>query len=469
VAAALFAVIAVVVALAVRRSTTGPSAYTVRAVFDNSSFVIPGEDVKVAGVKVGSITSVALTPDNKAAIVLSIDNRRYVPFRADAHCEIGLESLLGEQFVQCTPTQPRPAGASPPTALPAITSGAGKGEHLLPVQSTTAPIGIDLLADITRLPQQQRLQLVISGLGAGLAGNGQELNAALRRADPALQQTDQVIHTLAGENRTIARLIDQSDRILGPLTAQRAHIGGAIDHVGEVAQAAAAQGHAIEQNLVDFPPFLRQLTPAAQRLTALADQMVPALNVLGAQAPAINQSLVGLGPLTKASIPALKTLGNVAQRGEKVFPRSHDVVAELSQLGKRLVPLASDLAALSGSFDATGGIEDVMRFIYYYTGTVNGEDAISHYIRSSFEVGGCSARASSQGPGCGSTFATTTIAAAQARASRARASRARASRARVSRARVSGAAAAHRPPHGPAQASQPDSAMNTLIDYLVKP
>ena len=51
-------------------------------------------------------------------------------------------------------------------------------------------MGARQLADITRLPQQQRLQLVIAGLGAGLAGNGQELNAALLRADPALQQTD---------------------------------------------------------------------------------------------------------------------------------------------------------------------------------------------------------------------------------------------------------------------------------------
>jgi phospholipid/cholesterol/gamma-HCH transport system substrate-binding protein len=465
-ALALLAAIAVVVVLVAHRSTAGPRGYMVRAVFDSSSFVIPGEDVKVAGVKVGSISSVALTPQNKAAIVLEIDNRRYQPFRADAHCEIGLESLLGEQFVQCTSTQPRPPGSAPPPPLALIASGADRGQHLLPVQNTTAPVGIDLLADITRLPQQQRLQLVISGLGAGLAGNGQELNAALLRADPALQQTDRVIHVLASENRVLARLTDQSDRILGPLAAQRAHVGGFIEHVGEVAQAAAAQGHAIEQNLVDFPPFLRQLTPAAQRLTALADQMTPALQVLQAQAPAINRSIAGLGPLAKSSIPTLKTLGNVAQRGETVFPKIHDVVLELSKLGKPLLPLASDLAALSSSFDAAGGIEDVMRFIYYYTGTVNGEDAVSHYIRSSFEVGGCSARSSIKGAGCGSTFATTTVGAA-ARAAARRASAARASGARTSAASA-GARATAAPK--PALSGQPaDATMNTLIDYLLKP
>lgn len=402
--------VAVVIAVAIKSTTSGSgNAYMVRAIFDNSSFMIAGEDVKIAGVKVGTVSAVQLTPQNKAALVLQINAPQYAPFRTDAHCEIGLESLLGEQFVQCTPTQPRAPGTAPPPALPAITSGADKGEHVVPLQDTTSPIGIDLIADITRLPQQQRLQLVISGLGVGLSGNGHALNAALLRADPALQQTDQVIAVLANQDRLLARLTDESAQVLAPLAAQRAHLGGFIQHVGEVGVAAAQQGTAIEQNLQDFPPFLRQLKPAAQRLTALAESITPSLQVLRAQAPAINASLSGLGPLAKDSIPAFKTLGSVAQRGETVFPKIHGVVSRLSRLGKPLLPVAADISAIASSFDNAGGIEDVMRFIYYYTGTVNGEDAISHYIRASFEVGGCSARASHQGPGCGSTFATTTI------------------------------------------------------------
>jgi ABC-type transporter Mla subunit MlaD len=425
---ALLIVLAALAAVLIKGATSGgTSAYVVRAVFDNSSFMIPGEDVKVAGVKVGTVSAVGLTPQNKAALVLQINDPRFEPFRTDAHCEIGLESLLGEQFVQCTPTQPRAAGGAPPPALPAIASGSDRGQHVLPVQNTTAPIGVDLISDITRLPQQQRLQLIISGLGVGLAANGRELNAALRRADPALQQTDRVVAALAHQDRLLARLTDESDQILGPLAAQRAHVGGFIQHVGAVAVAAARQGQAIEHSLQSFPAFLRQLKPAAQRLTGLAEQMTPALQVLRANAPAINASLVGLGPLAKDSIPALKTLGNVAQRGESVFPRIHGVVSALVRLGRPLRPVAAGLAALSSSFDQTGGIEDVMRFIYYYTGTVNGEDAVSHYIRSSFEVGACSARQSSQVGGCGSTFATTTIQGAVARAAAAVARRSAAS------------------------------------------
>ena len=371
------------IALAVVRLSGGtPSGYLVRAIFDNSSFVTPGEEVKVAGVTVGTIHAVQLTSQNKSALVLQVTNSKFEPFRTDAHCEIGLESLLGEQFVQCTPTQPRASGASAPPALKAIASGPNKGQHVLPVQNTTTPVGFDLVQNITRLPEQERLRLIITGLGAGLDANGQGLNAALQRADPALEQTDQVIAVLARQDHILANLTDESERVLQPLVAQRQHIGGFIRHAGAVASASGQESQAIQQNLQDFPPFLRQLKPYTARLTNLAQQMTPALSTLQSYAPQINSAVSGLGPLTKASIPAIQTLGNVAAVGQRVFPQAHRVVQQLLALGKPLLPLARDLAAVATSFDNTGGIEDVMRFIYYYAGSVNGEDAFGHFIRS---------------------------------------------------------------------------------------
>jgi ABC-type transporter Mla subunit MlaD len=56
----------------------------VRAIFDSAFSVIPGEDVKVAGVKVGVIESLSVTPDKKAAVVLRIDKAGFGDFRKDA-------------------------------------------------------------------------------------------------------------------------------------------------------------------------------------------------------------------------------------------------------------------------------------------------------------------------------------------------------------------------------------------------
>jgi ABC-type transporter Mla subunit MlaD len=95
----------------------GGGSYKVRAIFDNAGFVIPGEDVKVAGVKVGKIDSMDVTRDFKAVLVLDIQDPAYQDFRTDARCQVRPQSLIGERFVECTPTQKRAIDSKPPPEL----------------------------------------------------------------------------------------------------------------------------------------------------------------------------------------------------------------------------------------------------------------------------------------------------------------------------------------------------------------
>jgi len=92
-------------------------------------------DVKVAGVKVGKIDSLDVTSDKKAAMVLAIDDKNFQDWRADATCRIRPQSLIGEKFVDCTPTQPRAPGEEPPSELEQIEDGPGEGERLLPLEN----------------------------------------------------------------------------------------------------------------------------------------------------------------------------------------------------------------------------------------------------------------------------------------------------------------------------------------------
>ena len=97
--------------------------YRVRAIFMNAFSVIPGEDVKIAGVKVGKIESLDVTPDHKAAVVLRIDRPGFDDFRTDAECTIRPQSLIGEKYIECTPTQPRPEGTPAPPELAKVPEG----------------------------------------------------------------------------------------------------------------------------------------------------------------------------------------------------------------------------------------------------------------------------------------------------------------------------------------------------------
>jgi ABC-type transporter Mla subunit MlaD len=390
--------------------------YRVRVVFDNASFVIPGEEVKVAGVVVGQIADVDLTRNNKAVVVLAIEDPAFTPFRRDAHCQIRLQSLIGEQYVECEPTRVRDSGGPPPPPLERIDTGPGEGQHLLPVENTTTPVNVDLLNNIMRLPVRQRFRLIINELGAGLAGNGKRLRAAVRRANPALRELNEVIAILAEQDRLLARLVDRSDTVLREWAPRREETAGFIDHAGATAVAAAERGEDIERNFERLPPFLRELRPTADRLNAFAAQMTPALQNLHEEAPAINESIRRLGPFTAAAGPAIDTLGDFAQEGRRVFPAIRPLVRDLRELSDPLRPMSTKLAATFGSFDESGGVEELMRFIFFYANSVNGVDESGHYVRSALGLYNCSARSGAPSGGCASTFDPSDGAAAQAAA-----------------------------------------------------
>ncbi len=110
---AIAAVIAaVLVVLVLGTGARSDDTYKVRAIFDNAGFLVPGEDVKASGVVIGTISALEVTPQKKAAVVLEITDPAFKDFKQDATCAVRLQSLLGEKYVACEPTQPRNEGES---------------------------------------------------------------------------------------------------------------------------------------------------------------------------------------------------------------------------------------------------------------------------------------------------------------------------------------------------------------------
>lgn len=383
----LAAVVAIAIIVVLAGSSGGSSgSYRVRAIFDSASFVVPGEDVKVAGVKVGTIESLDVTPDNKAAIVLRIDDPAFQDFKQDAFCTIRLQSLIGEKFVACQPTQPKGANTQPAPSLRKIDRGPGTGEYLLPVTNTSAPVDIDLLSNVMRLPERQRFAIIINELGVGLAGNGQQLNAVIRRADPALYQLDRVLAILAAQNRTLANLARDSDAALAPAAAQSQSITDFIAKAGATASATAARGDALEQNFAKFPAFLQQLDPTMKRLGEFATAGTPVMRDLRAAAPSINTVFAQLGPFSAAALPTFRTLGNLADTGRRALPAAEPVIRDIRGFADRAKPLAAVLAPAATSLQGQHAIERLLDVILETTGTANGFDALGHYLRTSLIV-----------------------------------------------------------------------------------
>jgi phospholipid/cholesterol/gamma-HCH transport system substrate-binding protein len=379
--------------------------YKVRAIFSNAFTVIPGEDVKVSGVKVGKISALDVTPENKAAVVLDITEPGFKDFRKDGTCTIRPQSLIGERFVECTLTQPRAEGDSPAPALDRIEKGDGKGEYLLPDSQTLKPVDIDLVGNIMRLPYRQRLSIIINELGTGLAANGDELRRAVREANPALEQTDKVLAILAEQNRTLSELAKNGDEVLRPLARDKAKVADFIVKADKTAQATAERRGDLEANLQKFPGFLKELKPTVERLGGLADQMTPVLTDLDQAAPEINTFIKQLGPFSKAGTPALTTLGDASEVGDQALIKSKPIVGDLGTFAVQARPTVANLEALLTSLKGSGGIERLMDFLYFQAASTNGYDSLGHYLRAVFVLTTCTTYSVEPQPGCTANFA----------------------------------------------------------------
>jgi ABC-type transporter Mla subunit MlaD len=410
---ALIALGLVVVAIAVA-VIRGPShssthgTYLVRAIFDDASFAAQGEDVRIAGANVGSIQSLGVTSGKKAAVTIAITDPGFASFHDDATCAIRPQSLIGEEYVDCTP------GTAGAAALPRIRSGPGTGSYYLPVTRTSSPIDSDIVQDISTEPVRQSLALIIDEFGTGLAARGSDLNAVIHRANPALGNTDKVLKILAGQNRTLAQLATDSDTVLAPLAREHKQISGFITSANTTAVASAARAQAISETFRKFPAYLAQLRPLMTDLGKLADQGTPLMTSLGQSAAALGQQFANLTPFATQARTALINLGAAAHTSQPSLLATQPLANRLKALGDAGAPTAGNLQKLTTSLDSTGGIEQLMKLLFNGAIAGNGFNQLSHYARDEALTSSCTNYATSVVPGCSSTFAAASAASASA-------------------------------------------------------
>jgi virulence factor Mce-like protein len=394
--ALITAIVAIAIATSPARSDGGP--YTVRAIFDDASFAVPGEDVRIAGANVGSIQSLGVTASKRAAVTISISDNRFAPFYANATCAIRPQSLIGEEYVDCSP------GSSSSAPLHRITSGPGAGSYLLPVTRTSSPVDTDIVQDISREPVRQSLAVIIDELGTGLAARGSDLNAVIHRANPSLGDTDRVLKILDGQDHALAQLATDSETVLAPLARERRQISGFITQANTTSVASAQRAADISRTFKLFPAFLGQLRPLMADLGTLADQGTPVLSELGQSASALGRQFANLTPFARAARTALIKLGASAAQSQPALVATMPLAQRLLRLGRASRPTASSLQRLTTSLDSTGGIEQLMKVLFEGTAAGNGFDSLGHYVRDEPLVSSCTNYARTAIPGCSSNF-----------------------------------------------------------------
>ena len=379
----LTSVLAVVGAAATLLFATGASPdsgqYRFNAIFDTAKGIIPGQLVKVAGARAGSVEDVSLTPEYRARIEMTIDPR-FADFRQDAHCAIQPEGLIGENFVQCDPGTPD----APPLAK------SGDEPPTLPITRTSIPVSITDLFQIWTVPVRRRLPLVFNTLGAGLTARGEDLNGIIRRANPALKQARKVIKTVNGQSDQLLALVDSTDDIAGELTGRKEDTAAFIDRAARVARLTAGSSTDIAGAIERAPQLLSEARPELDRADQLMKDGTPILRDLRRAAPGLRGAAEQLDPLSDAARAALPRVADAAESGLAASRTSLPMVKTTAKFAKKATGPSRELGSTFASLQERGFVESLLTFVYHFAAVSARYDQTSHLVPLLLTVNECS-------------------------------------------------------------------------------
>jgi phospholipid/cholesterol/gamma-HCH transport system substrate-binding protein len=186
VAAVLTLLLVAGVGLMVRNVVHKPT--TITALFTTATAIYPGDQVRVAGVRVGSITSIE-PQGTKAKVTLAVD--RAVPIPADARAVIVAQNLVGARYVQLAPA----FGADGDTSGPTMRDG-----DVIDVDRTAVPVEWDEI--------KTQLMRLSTDLGPGTAAStssvGRFIDSAADAMDGNGDKLRETIRQLTGLSRILA-------------------------------------------------------------------------------------------------------------------------------------------------------------------------------------------------------------------------------------------------------------------------
>ena len=355
-----------------------PGDYRVDAIFDTAKGIIPGQLVKVAGVRVGTVQDVALTRDFKARVEIAVDPR-FAPFRANARCDIRPEGLTAENFVQCDP------GSTPAAALPPR----GDTPPTVGVDHTTVPVNLNGLFQVWTAPTAQRLTILVNELGIGLAARGDDINAILRRSNPALVQAKRVIGILSGERDQLARIVDGTDHVASELAARPQRVSDFVAGAGRLTSTTAAHSQALASAIQRLPALLHASAPTLRRLDTFAVGATPTVTALRRSARPFSSSMTNLRSFTKTAQPALRGLRTTLARSRPALRRARPILARSRKFTEAARPVAPVLSKLFTNLRDRGLVEGVLKLFYYLSAGSARFDATSHVLPSELLLNHC--------------------------------------------------------------------------------
>jgi phospholipid/cholesterol/gamma-HCH transport system substrate-binding protein len=310
---ALALLIAVVALLAVAMfGPGGGGGYQVKARFQNANLLVKGNEVQVAGVAVGSVDGIDLTPDGQAEVTVSIDDGGYAPLRRGTEAIVRQSSLAGvaNRYIEL---RLPPGGSGRPT-IP--DGGVIDAEH------TVSAVDLDQIFNTFDARTRRALSGVIRGSAATIKGRSREARLGLLYLNPSLAASRRLLGEINGDTPSFEKFLVSSSKLVSDVAAERDSLAGLVDNLATTTGAIGRRRRELAQGIGRLPPTLRRANTTFVNLRAALDQLDP---LVADAKPVVRKArpfFAQLRPLARGARPTVRDLARLLRgRG-----RSDDLV-----------------------------------------------------------------------------------------------------------------------------------------------
>lgn len=282
--------------------------YEVSAVVSGDAPLIRrGDEVRIAGQRAGEVRKVSVDGDGRR-VEMELDEAK---IGEGANALIRLRGVAGAVYVELHPgdlSKPKPSGAT----ISERNTGNG-------IQLT------DVVADFDAATRRN-LERTLETTGAGFAGRGENLNAALADLPPLLDEGTPLLRAFRSEPGTLTQLLSNADRTAAALGDRPGELAGMITGARQTLEATAASSDQLGEAIREAPGTqaeLRAATPLAlpllSDLTHTARTLDPAVAKLQRALPSVNELLdrqdevETLTRIADSAQPTLKIAGPVLE------------------------------------------------------------------------------------------------------------------------------------------------------------
>ncbi|HMC06294.1 MAG TPA: MlaD family protein [Solirubrobacterales bacterium] len=335
----LIVIVAVFLAYNANKGLPFVPSYRISVQVPNASTLVPGNDVRIGGARVGFVESVEPIQEQNGSVRAQLNlklDKDAEPLPKDSSVIVRSQSALGLKYLEIDKghsSRGYPAGS------------------VLPLRAAhPQPVEIDQVLNTFDPKTRTAIRQNLVAFGDALAGRGPDLNAALGQFPPLLARLEPVARNLASPNTGLERFVRSLSAAaaeVAPVADTQAHLFVSLDSTfGALARVSRPF---IQQTITETPPTFDTITRTGPRIRKfLADSAV----------------LFGdLRPGVRALSETSPELASALHTGANVLPGA-------PALNAQLPPTAQSLLAFDRNPDVNAGIRRTTQTFDFLTPTL---------------------------------------------------------------------------------------------------